>query len=320
MDKDKQLISQDNALTESRYDFSRYEKNALYVVISNIRKNYIEDPNFNGVYDNMIVAITPKELGFITDKKHIKEAKEALMNLRHKDITFEKEDGSWYNTGFINWSEYDAKADVYSLEVSKKLLPYIVNLAKRFTTYDLTVAISLKSKWSQRFYEMCCQYRVQKVFHYSISELRKLFCLEEQYPKVPDFIKRVIDVAQRELKKKYDLGQCDVFFDYQKQAGTRGEHTKFNFRVHTKEAPNATRAEMEKVKDIQDKLVSIHRILSSHFKKDKNYVERVVSNLAYQPDNINPILEKLQRIVKSYKAKETPAVIRYALFADYELK
>ena len=37
-----ELISQDNALTQSRYDFSPTEKNVLYRIIQKVRHDYVE--------------------------------------------------------------------------------------------------------------------------------------------------------------------------------------------------------------------------------------------------------------------------------------
>ena len=36
------LLRQGNPLTESRYKFSNYEKNAFYVVVKQVRRDYVE--------------------------------------------------------------------------------------------------------------------------------------------------------------------------------------------------------------------------------------------------------------------------------------
>ena len=178
-DKKEIMLRQANPMTEGRYDFSKIEKNAYYCVVRQVRKDYIEDGKKE--FDNMVIDIPEACLDEITDNDHRAEAREALKNLHKKLIEFESEDGSWFFCGFINWAKYDSKKRVYQLEVSSQLMPYLVELADRYTEYSLTVALSLKSKWSQRFYELCCQYKSKGYFFKTIEQLRYMVCLEKAY-------------------------------------------------------------------------------------------------------------------------------------------
>ena len=153
------LLRQGNPLTESRYKFSNYEKNAFYVVVKQVRRDYVEREPPRTEFENMRVKIPKSALSEIGDEDHTKEARQALRNLRNKTIEFEDEEGNWLYCGFINQAKYIAKEKVYEVEVSRDLMPYLVELSRHYTEYSLLVAISLKSIYSQRFYELCCQYR-----------------------------------------------------------------------------------------------------------------------------------------------------------------
>ena len=153
------LLRQGNPLTESRYKFSNYEKNAFYVVVKQVRRDYVEREPPRTEFENMRVKIPKSALSEIGDKDHTKEARQALRSLRNKTIEFEDEEGNWLYCGFINQAKYIAKEKVYEVEVSRDLMPYLVELSRHYTEYSLLVAISLKSTYSQRFYELCCQYR-----------------------------------------------------------------------------------------------------------------------------------------------------------------
>ena len=175
-------LCQDNVLTESRYNFNRIEKNCLYKIIEQVRNEYVEGAaTVNGGFQNMFVTIQQEVLEQITDKTHKKDAHDALIRLRKRDIEIWKEDGSWFNCGFVNWCEYDANTKSYKVEVSYRIMPYLVELARQYTTYSLTVAITLKSVYSQRFYELCCQYRNRiendglAGFHKTQQQLRTMF-------------------------------------------------------------------------------------------------------------------------------------------------
>ena len=318
----KQLapIAQSNAITESRNDYNRLEKNTLYRIIEEVRKNYIETDERPETYQNLHVIISEKLLSDIAGVHHKEDAKEALINLRHRDITIEKEDGSWFNCGFINWAQYLSGSKSYEVEVSSIIMPYLVDLASRYTVYSLTVAISLKSKWAQRFYELCCQYRNHlengvPSFHKNINQLRWMFMLENKYRLLADFKRNVIDKAYKELKEAYDNGQCDLWFEYN-QSG-RGDNADFTFIIHTKDQ---TQAQQKEFKELREMSYHIYMTLLSIFPKDTKFCEKCWKHLDFYPDRIEPLYGKLERIVKNYpKGKDRAKVTRYMLNEDFQM-
>ena len=274
------LLRQGNPLTESRYKFSNYEKNAFYVVVKQVRRDYVEREPPRTEFENMRVKIPKSALSEIGDEDHTKEARQALRNLRNKTIEFEDEEGNWLYCGFINQAKYIAKEKVYEVEVSRDLMPYLVELSRHYTEYSLLVAISLKSTYSQRFYELCCQYRNMGKFGKTIDQLRTMFMLEDKYPLLPLFKKRVIEVAQKELKAAYDENQCDLWFDYVQDG--RGEKAHFEFFVHTRENQ---RKQKEAADEVLKEYRGILTFLRATIKKDPKYIERVskhTQNIAHE--------------------------------------
>lgn len=317
----KQLstIAQANEITESRYDFNRLEKNALYCIIRQVRKEYVEEPSEQKTYSNMRMDIPENILAEIADEAHRKDAKEALVSLRHRDITINYPDGGWLNVGFVNYAKFNPKRKVFEVEVSSEIMPYLVNLASRYTVYSLTVAITLKSKWSQRFYELCCQYKNHlesgiPSFHKSIDQLRKMFALEDKYPKLPDLKSRVLDKAQKELKESYEAGISDLWFEYA-QTG-RGEDAAFKFIIHTKEA---TEAQKKEFKELRDMAYAIYKTLLSIFPKDPDYCQKCWHHLDFFPEKIEPLYGKLARINKNYKGADRAKVTRFMLDEDFDM-
>ncbi len=318
--KKNEIIYQGNVLTESRYDFNRTEKNAIYCIIKEVRKTYIEEDSTGyAAYQNLLVTMPGNVLDVISDAKDRQRTQKSLINLRHRDITIEDKKGNWLNTGFINWAKYKADADIYEVEVSSEIMPYLVQLASKYTAYNLTVAISLKSKWSQRFYELCCQYKNYKggEFHKKIGQLRTMFMLEEQYPLLTDFKKNVINVAQKELKALYDGKHCDVCFDYE-QTGKGGE-AMFHFFITSREREQQQKQERQYTSEM---VTHISVALNSHFKgrNTKAYLNRVMQALVGNKDLVTDVYEKICRIEMEYPKSEQAAVLRYALREDFNIK
>lgn len=318
-------ISQANALTISRYDFNRIEKNALYCIIRQVRHDYVEHQADH--YDNLHVKLDKSILYDVMDEKHAGEAFESMKKLRHKDIDIHFDNGSWLTVGFINWAEYNAETNEIDVEVSYQIMPYLVNLASRFTTYSLTVAISLKSKWSQRLYEMCCQYRNSGTFEYTFKQMKEYFMVEDMYKQVRDFKLKILDVAQKELKSKFDNGQCDVWFEYM-QTG-RGTTSKFSFKVHSVDEEKRKVRQKDGQELDRDTAINyikaIYSLLYKVFKRkgDEVFIKKAIDYLSYHTDQISEAYDKIDRIAndKSYQTlNDRAAVMRYMFRNDFGVK
>ena len=314
-EKKNEMMWQGNPLTEGRYDFSRLEKNAYYCVVRQVRRDYVETGKKE--FDNLIVEIPESVLSEIAGSDHTADAREALTNLRHKDINIFKEDGSWFNCGFINWSEYNAQKHVYSLEVSSKLMPYLVELSSCYTEYSLTVAISLKSKWSQRMYELCSQHKRERTrsFFKTIEQFRTMFMLEKEYPRVTDFQKYVITKPAEELKKAFEAGQCDLWFEYLKEG--RGENAKYTFKIHTHDENKQTETDGFA---LANKIAAMVKVMQATFPKDKKYVERFSSWLNFNLDKVDDVFNLLTKLHKKYKKPAIAPVVRAVLEQEHSIK
>ena len=314
-------LCHDNALTESRYKFNRIEKNCLYKIIEKVRNEYVEgSTKENGDFQNMHITMPSNVLEDIADKKHKKDAHDALIKLRKRDFEIWKVDGSWFNCGFVNWCEYDAQNKVYKVEVSSRIMPYLVELARHYTTYSLTVAITLKSVYSHRLNEMCCQYRNRiendglAGFHKTQQQLRTMFCLEDKYPLNADFNRNVINRAQAELKASYDKKQCDLYFDVNIKG--RGSEMCYDFKIHTREQSERQKQVFE---DCRKKWIYIQQELLSIYKRDPKFVQRVMKQLDFHPNLIDPVLGKLMKAKQELKGADLAKLLRFILKEDFNL-
>ena len=317
-EKKNELISQSNALTSSRYDFSPTEKNVLYHIIQKVRHDYIEGTMQRDLWDNMYVQINATDLSRIADEDHTQRARKALRDLRHKDIEIEDEEGNWLNTGFINYAKYNARTKTYEVEVSKEIMPHLVELARNFTTYSLTVAITLKSRYSQRFYEWAHQYlgRNTKTFFFDIADLRHMLKLGDGYKLKADVKRRVIDVAMKELKAVYDEGRSDLWMEYYDEG--RGDATRFFFKIHTKD--EEVMQQQEAIKDLQKMSLYIFQASNRIFRKDPKFRERIQKAVDFDPSMIRPVYDKLVKLEKDTKVAELPALWRYILREDFDIR
>jgi plasmid replication initiation protein len=309
-----ELLRQDNRLTSARYELSLIEKRVYYQVIREVRKQFvIEDTGQRDLFNDLIVRMNSTTLVKEVYEDNKKEVKKALKSLRLRSFEWEDEKADkWFEVGFINYGDWDN--GYVEVQVSKKILPFLVELTKQYTEYSLSVAMGLKSKWSQRMYELCCQFRSAGGFILSVEDLRERFLLEDKYEKYAALKSRVLEVAQKELKELYDKGQCDLYFNYSEQKNGR-KIESFKFKI-------VSSGELEHEVSLTDMDYFVRSSLSALFetsKKPKNkvFINTVMSKVRLNPDDLKRLHKRIQGVLGSIPAEEQARYMRYVLKEDY---
>lgn len=322
-------ISMSNPLIQARYDFDLIEKRCLYQIIKNVRKQYIESDTPRTTFEDLTIHLTPDELNECMggERKHSVVYK-SLRKLQGRQIEINNDD-EWCVTSWVIKARHDKKKDVYEVKVDSSILPYLVELAANFTTLELTAALSFKSVYSQRFYELCSQYRNRpgKSFFLTVKQIRGLFKLGDpdidekaKYADTGVLRAKVIDVAADEIKAAYNENKnlVDMWFDYRvKETGGRNGRTilSWYFFIHTRDDERQV-----DVQEVVKNRTRINGILSAFFKRDKKFITRVLNSIDHNPNLAQPILEKLVKKMEGYEKEDIPGIIRYVLREDFGIK
>ena len=216
--KNNKLIIQDNALTMARYEMTSLEKNIMYAVMEQI-----EDIDLPTKFYTVSIANISEH----TERRvRYDDFKDAITRLLTRDFTIKSPDGKLLQSTFIASAEYDTEGSI-EIEISVKLRPYLFALKKNFTIFGLEVAMSLKSKYSKRLYEMLCQFKSTGLFRVTIDELKERFELKsDQYERWSNFDKFILKTAQAEINEK-----AEFQFDYRlKKRGRKVNSVEFIFR------------------------------------------------------------------------------------------
>ena len=313
-------IAQDNRLTSARYELSLLEKRIMYFIIKEVRYQFVlQTDGQKDLFDDLIVKIKAKSLMENAGGNTTRDVKKALKQLRLRSFEYHNgEDENspkhkWFEVGFINYGDWEGGN--VEVQLSKKILPFMVELTKNFTEYSLTVAISLKSKWSQRMYEICSQWKNSGGVNLPIKELRKMFALENKYTKYFGFKSKVIDVAHKELKDLYMAGQCDLYFEYTELKEGRSVDT-LRLKIISKDAQKYIEASVE------DALYFIRteckRIFETDIKpKNKNFIDNVMQNLILEPPLLKHCYEKIQFTLKNKPKADHQKYLRAVFKKEY---
>jgi hypothetical protein len=263
-----------NFLIQSAMHCTLVEKRAVYCIAEKVKELFVEK-NL-GVPENwkeLYVHLNEEDLRNIGGKKNVPRTYEALKQLGKRFIPVKgtSEKGEPLK-GRIHWIDaffYNSVTKTYDVRISPEILPYMINVTEKFTTIDVGTAMALKSKESQKMYELCCQYSgnyryrdhdsvkydniyKKRVVVISVEKLRQIFCLDEVkdersgrvekeacYKNFYFIRKNILKKAQEELYSLYKYGDSDVWFDFVAgpKVGKANKITSVTIFIYTRKHP-----------------------------------------------------------------------------------
>lgn len=133
----------------------------------------------------------------------------------------------WKVFPWLQLSEYDG-AGTITLMLSEAMRPYVLDLEKYFTQYQLENILEMSSFYAIRMYELlkCDHYKPDDYREYTIEFLRQFFGCEKKYPVFKDFRRRVIESAIKEIN-----GKSDIEIDYVEYIRSNRKISSIRFAV-----------------------------------------------------------------------------------------
>lgn len=302
-------IYQPNVITQARYNFSEYEMRVLLYVVKHIQdKLNKDDIAFNrtifGEIDYKIQFYLSEMMNSEDEKNHAR-IKKALVDLRTKSFEVNDEK-QWFNVGFVNYGRYNKEVKKWELQVSFLLMPYIVSLARGFTTFQLDTILRLNSH-SQRLYMMFSQFHGTGVFRISAEDLRFKLGLENSYNRYGDFKIRVINSTLKELKDLFNEEKSDLWVvleDDKKERKKEDFDRMLTFKIFYSKRKFD---QIEKAK--AEALQYCTHILKSIFMENTVYPNKLIGYLIGQK-RLKPFVDRLEKI-EDQAEKEGKALSTY---------
>ncbi len=308
------IIIQTNVITTARYEYSVIEKRIVYHIIKHIQKNMgAESTLFGDPY----IRIPIKEL---VTNDHYLQVKIASKSLRQKSFEINYKNEDWVETGLINWSKFTKEDGIMTYELSKMIIPILLEVANNFTLYDLNVALSLKSPYSQRIYEFCAQFRESGILRISIEDFKERFKLENSLtyngPLGNSNLKsKILKKSQKEIKALYDKGECDLYFAFTFKKTGRS-FTDIEFKVFsTKNSKHVPQME-------EDRAYCIN-FIKGLFREEReiSYLKHV-SNELFNKKAYNAFALKLDSFNRKYSdapESDRKRILRTILEQDFQI-
>ncbi len=203
----KELVVKDNALINASYNLSLVEQRLVLLAVIEARNSG------KGISSNDPLCIHAES--YITQfnvhrNGAYKALKEACKDLFVRQFSYEEERKRGLAKVTSRWvSEiaYIDNAGCVELIFAPAIIPLITRLEKHFTSYELEQVSNLTSAYSVRLYEILIAWRsTGKTPIIDLAELRtKIGVLDDEYSKVADLKKRVIEPSIKQINEHTDI-------------------------------------------------------------------------------------------------------------------
>ena len=305
------MLVQSNTITQARYEFTKIEKRIIYRIIKEIRKQYVTGELQSNLFNELVVCLTFKDLQEVSENTQL--VYKSIRTLKTRSYEFDN-DEEWLILGIINKARHIKTKGTWEITVDREMVAQFVELAKNYTEYSLTVAMSLRSEYSQRLYEYCSQFRSSGGFRMKVQDMKEKMRLVKKYDRYAGFKKYVLDVALKELKELYKQGKCDLYFEYSEEKNGRSVET-LRFKIISRETP-------ETKMSLDDLLYSVRNDLTSIFDvqkmpKNKEFVNKIMIELMLKPAKLNHCFGKLAFVKGNLPKEEWQKYMRFVINDEY---
>ncbi len=245
----------------------------MYFILIHLQRKYDMGQDVQQtLFQNFCIEIHIQKL-LDTVAANATEIRKAAKDMMKKPFDIDLPDDEWLLVGLVNYVRYHKSKQTIEFEISSQIQPYLFDLAKGYTAYNVAMAISLKSVYSQRFYEFCNQWKDTGKWNISVQKLKEILSVDKDYELYANFKQRVLEPARKELLENAKAKKSDVWFDYkEKKVGRKVQELLFTIYWPEKKLKKAKKEESGE--DLQ----YVNNILSSVY-HDKKLLNKALDEL-----------------------------------------
>jgi len=203
---------------------------------------------------------------------NLTQLKETFVSLMSKVVEIPTDDGGFVFVQLFRKIKFGANSLTgwhVEIDAHDDALPYMFEFKERYFTYELWIALRLKSSNQFRMYEILKQYEGIGKRVINLSDLRGFLGIRSnEYVRFDNFKKRVLDACQEALEK-----YTDITFTYEvEKRGERGKVISLIFHISRNEN-YVDQLSLDKFIDKEDlaDILSLEELYPTYEKGAQNY-------------------------------------------------
>lgn len=226
--RDRTVRKSNNLIFNTHFNLTLQQQKIMFFLTSQI--NY-HDKDFQEYTFRIVDFCRICDIDTVGGKSY-KLLKEAIKTLADKSIWITRDDGIETLLRFIEKPEIDKKRGVINVRIDKDMKPYLLQLKKNYTTFELLYTLRFKHKASPRLYELLKARHFDDLKPYvyvvPIEDLRVLLNADTAtYKQYKYFYNVVLAPAIKEINE-----QTDLIITYQpRKTGRSITHAEFTIEL-----------------------------------------------------------------------------------------
>lgn len=202
------LVVQSNKLIEAHYkqEYTVQEQRTVLWMIGEIHKEDFVYHEKNILKEIKISAVEYAKLMDIPVQHVYRDAKKIGKSLMNKVLAIENPaSNSWLLVHWVSSMKYEK--GIISLTIHPELIPYLIDLKEKFTSFKLENILYLNSSHAIKLYQLLAQYRTIGERQIMLDDLRSVLGIEEKkiYRLYGDIKRKILDISKREINAKTDI-------------------------------------------------------------------------------------------------------------------
>lgn len=215
----KFVVKSNDLIQKSRFRLSLQQQKIILYVVSQISQSDHEMQTYTFNISDFCRICGLDSLG----GQQYQNLKDSLQELKNKSLWITPDPDTEVLVSWLAYAKIHKNSGTVDLRLDNELKPYLLELKKNFTQYELVYTLRMKRKVSPRLYELLKSYHYDKTTSYQkdfeFEELRKLLdCETSTYSKYKDLNKFVLKPCIKEINE-----QTDISVSY--KPITSGRHT-----------------------------------------------------------------------------------------------
>lgn len=296
---------QPNLITSTRRDYTLNDQRLFCFIINQFNHEQKYPSNQNLKFKIPILEVSKvidyKELRGVCDKFQDK-----FVYKR------EEKNGSFRKMYVFPDLQYNNKEGMIEITMYSDAIPFFINLGKDYTRYDLSVMLTLTSKYSQRMYEFLRMYegRNQHEFFFDFVDLKEILSCEKY--NYANFRVNVMQPAQKELKEK-----AGITFEFHTGNKHRGID-KIYFKINTwkQSAQNEVAQEIADYKSAPNanQYHGVQIILQKNYTFKAEQITKIINDKKLREEfiKINALIEQNLITIKTNPTKYMAKALGFA--------
>ena len=205
--KDLVTVRKDNQLIQNRrVTLTLQEQRVILFLLSKIKPwdSDLQEYTFSVAEFCRLCGLEPDQSG-----KTYTEIKAVIKGLRDRSMWIETEPGVETTVSWIQKARME-KRKAIRIRLDEDLRPYLLDLQRCYTEYELIYAMNFSSKYSIRLYELAKSIHGKKLgnteIKYNLGTFRELIGVPENvYPLWNNLRQRVVEPAVNEVNEDSDI-------------------------------------------------------------------------------------------------------------------